>query len=91
MDRPTAEKLAQALAAHDAHVNAICEIVETIPDAAERKELRRAIGAIFEGSFDVLLLVMRQYPVFDPDKDTEWFKEMKARRASRNAPPESDA
>jgi hypothetical protein len=91
MDRQTAEKLAQALVAHDAHVNSICEIVETIPDAAERKELRRAIGAIFEGSFDVLLPVMRQYPEFDPDKDKEWFKEMKARRASRNGPTESDA
>jgi uncharacterized protein YutE (UPF0331/DUF86 family) len=91
MDRPTAEKLAQALAAHDAHVNSLCEIVETISDPAERKELRRAIGAIFECSFDLLLPVMRQYPEFDPDKDTEWFKEMKARRAARNAPPESDA
>ena len=91
MDRPTAEKLAQALLKHDAHVNAICEIVETIPDASERKELRRAISGIFEGSFDVLMPVIRQYPEFDPDKDTEWFKEMKAKRAARNGPTESDA
>jgi hypothetical protein len=91
MDRPTAEKLAQALLAHDTHVNAICEIIETIPDAGERKDLRRAIGVIFEGSFDVLLPVIRQYPEFDPDKDTEWFKAMKARRAARNGPNESDA
>ena len=91
MDRPTAEKLAQVLLSVDAQVNALAQIVETIPDPAEQKELRRAIGTIFEGSFDVLLPVIRQYPEFDPDKDTEWFKEMKARRAARQAPPESDA
>lgn len=91
MDRSTAEKLAQALVSHDAHVNAICEIVETVPDAEERKELRRAIGAIFEGSLDLLLPVIRQFPEFDPDKDTEWFKEMKAKRAARNGQTEGDA
>lgn len=91
MDRPTAEKLVEALAHLDARTNDVITIVETIADSGERKALRRALGEVMGGSFDVLWAVIQQYRDLDPDKDTEWFRELKTRRAARNGPPESDA
>jgi Zn-dependent oligopeptidase len=91
MDRPTAEKLAAALAKLDAQFNEVVEIVETIEDVAENKELRRALGEAMCASMDTLWPLIRQYPDLDPDKDTQWYKDREAKRAARKSPPESDA
>jgi hypothetical protein len=91
MDRPTAEKLAAALAKLDAQFNEVVGVVETIEDVAEKKELRRALGESMTASLDALWPLIRQYPDLDPDKDTQWYKDREAKRAARKSPPESDA
>jgi hypothetical protein len=91
MDRPTAEKLVAALAQLDARMNEVIAIVETIGDPVEKKELRHPLGEMMCCSFDVLWPVIQQYRDLDPDKDTEWYKELRAKRAARSGPTESDA
>jgi len=91
VDRETAQKLMAALHDLDAPLNAATAIIETIPDESEKKALRRPLGEIMGLTFEVMLPVIRKYRDLDPDEDTEWYKELQARRAQRNRDHEGDA
>jgi predicted signal transduction protein with EAL and GGDEF domain len=89
MNRPTAEKLVRALADLDRQGNEVCAVIELIEDIEERKRFRRLIAGVMTASFDLLMPVVREHRELDPDADTEWGREMKARSDPRNEPTES--
>jgi hypothetical protein len=91
VDRETAQKLMVALHDLDAPLNAAAAVIETIADEAEKKALRRPLGEIMGLTFEVMLPVIRKYRDLDPDKDTEWYKELQARRAQRSQDRNGDA
>jgi hypothetical protein len=63
-------------------LNDVATILETIPDDAERKALRRPLGEMIALLFtDLQLPIIRQHRDLDPDKDADWYKNLVAKRA----------
>ena len=69
-----------AIEALSARLNDLAGVVETIADENERKAFRRPLAEMMTQTFtDIMLPIIRQYRDLDPDKDTEWYKQLKAR------------
>ena len=83
MDKQTAQALMNAIEVMGARLNDVAAVVETISDDSEKKALRRPLGEMMSLTFtDIMLPIIRQYRDLDPDKDTEWYKQLKARNSA---------
>ena len=60
-------------------VNELCEVIETFDDIEEKKKFRRIMGYIMEAHSDLMRPIIRQYPSLDPNRNTDWYKEMEQR------------
>jgi hypothetical protein len=79
-----ANELMERFASLSVTVNELCEVIETFDDLEEKKKFRRIIGNIMEAHSDLMRPIIRQYPSLDPDRDTDWYKEMEQRRNDKS-------
>ncbi|MBR7748375.1 hypothetical protein [Undibacterium baiyunense] len=80
MKTEAANEIMERLASLSATGNELREIIESFDDIEERKEFRRVMGNIMVAHSDLMRLIIRQFPSLDPDRDTDWHKEIEQRR-----------
>jgi hypothetical protein len=85
MERETAEKLMAVLIDFEKPMNEAAALIETVSGNAEREELRRGLAEVITRTFtDLMVPIIRQYPELDPDKDSDWLRDLRARRPGPN-------
>ena len=84
MERNIAEKLMKIFCSLGNPLNEASKIVEQISDEKERTIMRRGLGEIMARIFTELEThIIRQYPEFDPDKDSDWLKTLKPKNPDK--------
>jgi hypothetical protein len=84
MDKQLATTLMEILLGLGQPLNDAVELIEQIPEEAEKLKFKRGIAEIMGRLWtDLEFEIVRQYPELDPDKDTEWFRALKAKRAAK--------
>ena len=69
-------------------VNDADHIVSAVPPGPEKEQLRYALGNLMGTLWlDLMRPIVREYPHLDPDKDTDWFRDLQRRRGGQS--PES--
>jgi hypothetical protein len=92
MNRSAAEGLMAVYHRMGDVLNDADHIVSAMPDENERSEHRRALGAMMGTLWlDLMLPIVREYRDLDPDKDSEWLRDLRARRARGEQSGEGDA
>jgi hypothetical protein len=86
MEKQLATRLMGLLLELGKPLNEVAELIEQISDEDEKRIFRRGIGEMMGRMWtDLQFELVKQYPDLDPDKDTEWFRDLQARRAAREA------
>jgi len=84
MERSAAEALMATLSRIGEALNEANRIVSEHSTSPEKEHLRRGLGTMMDGLWvDLMWPIARQYPHLDPDKDSDWFRDLQARRKSR--------
>ena len=84
MEKEIAKKLVIELERLGNVMNDVALIIEEISDEEEKRKFRRGIAGLMGKLFtDILHHIIREHPDLDPDRDTEWFKELQKKRKSR--------
>ena len=93
MDRSNAEDLMVALTRIGEVLNDADHVVSDLPNGPEKERCRKGLGDLMGTLWlDLMRPIVHEYPHLDPDKDTEWFRDLQARRnAPGAAPQENDA
>jgi len=85
MEKEIAKKLVIELERLGNMMNDVALIIEEISDEEEKRKFRRGIGGLMGKLYtDIMYHIIREHPHFDPDRNTEWFKDLQKKRKSRN-------
>ena len=86
MERAIAERLTLIFRGLNAPFNEAAALIETISDEAAKNELRRGLGEVMGRTFtDLMVPVVRRHPDLDPDKDSGWLQELRAKKRQPHA------
>jgi hypothetical protein len=85
MEKEIAQKIMLSLEALGEALNELAADIEKIKDIEEKKKYRRGVGELMTRSYtDIMRHIIREYPELDPDKDSDWHKEMQKKRINKN-------
>ena len=84
MEKEIAKKLVIELERLGNVVNDVALIIEEISDEGEKRKFRKGVAGLMGNLFtDIMHHIIREHPDLDPDRNTEWFKELQKKRKSR--------
>ncbi len=83
MEKVIARKLVIELERLGNMMNDVALIIEEISDEQEKRKFRKGIAGVM-GSLhtDIVHHIIREHPDLDPDRNSEWFKELQKKRKS---------
>ena len=65
-------------------MNDVASIIEKINDEEEKRKFRKGIGCLMGKLYtDIMHPIIRERPDLDPDRTTEWFKDLQKIRKSK--------
>ena len=66
-------------------MNDVASIIEKIDDEKEKRKFRKGIGGLMGKLYtDIMYHIIHENPDLDPDRNTEWFKELQKKRKFKN-------
>ena len=68
MERNIAERLMENLLALSEPINSATLLTMRMSDTTEQKDFRKGIAAVMSAVYDLMMLIIREYPDLDPDK-----------------------
>jgi len=68
MERDIAERLMKHLLTLSEPINSATLLTKRMSDTTEQREFRKRIAAVMSGVYDLMILIIREYPDLDPDK-----------------------
>jgi len=84
MEKETAKKIMESLERLGDALNDLAADIENIKDIEEKKKYRRGVGELMGRSYtDIMSPIVREYPELDPDKDSNWSKDIQKKRESK--------
>ena len=69
MEKALALQVMDAFRAAETHVNTLESLSVEISDDQERKTFRKHLAGVMIGYIDIQMLIVRQYPDLDPDRE----------------------
>jgi hypothetical protein len=72
VEKRIAELLMKEIDAFSAPINAATHLSTQIPEKAEAEAIRRALAKIMDAlNFELIRMIVKQYPELDPDQNRE--------------------